>query len=89
MLMEAERQIESGNRARLEKRIEIQGIAWDWIEVPDSDFVEPVQLSKLGSGRYDWMVMGAFSRPRIRETLFGGVTKRMLKESPVPLLIAH
>lgn len=213
MLMEAERQIESANRARLEKRIEIEGIAWDWIEViggfeaaleesaaladlivancelpglniadirkvaaplvaragkpilaaidddgfnsagpaviawngsdpasaavqaavpllkfsksvtlielddgsiklpaemaaahlsrhgiyaevlrievPDSDFVEPVLLSNLESGRYDWMVMGAFSRSQIRETLFGGVTKRMLKESPVPLFIAH
>jgi nucleotide-binding universal stress UspA family protein len=58
-------------------------------QAPDSDFVEPLLLSKLESGRYGWAVMGAFSKSRFREALFGGTTKRMLKESPVPLLIAH
>jgi nucleotide-binding universal stress UspA family protein len=58
-------------------------------KAPDSDFVEPLLLSKLESGRYGWAVMGAFSKSRLRETLFGGTTKRMLKEAPVPLLIAH
>jgi nucleotide-binding universal stress UspA family protein len=58
-------------------------------KVADSDFVEPLLLLKLESGRFGWAVMGAFSKSRVRETLFGGVTKRMLKESPIPLLIAH
>jgi nucleotide-binding universal stress UspA family protein len=58
-------------------------------DAPDADFVEPLLLSKLESGRYGWAVMGAFSKSRFREALFGGTTKRMLKESPVPLLIAH
>jgi nucleotide-binding universal stress UspA family protein len=58
-------------------------------EAPDSDFVEPLLLSKLESGRIGWAVMGAFSKSRLRERLFGGTTKRMLKEAPVPLLIAH
>lgn len=58
-------------------------------QVPDRDFVEPLLLSKLESGRYGWAVMGAFSRSRFRESLFGGTTKRMLKEAPVPLFIAH
>ncbi len=56
---------------------------------PDSDFVEPLLLSKLESGRFGWAVMGAFSKWRFREALFGGVTRRILKESPVPLVIAH
>lgn len=59
------------------------------LDVPTSDFVEPVLLSKLESGRYDWLVMGAFSKSRVRETFFGGVTKRLLKDSPIPLFIAH
>lgn len=59
------------------------------LDVPTSDFVEPVLLSKLESGRYDWLVMGAFSKSRVHETFFGGVTKRLLKESPIPLFIAH
>jgi nucleotide-binding universal stress UspA family protein len=58
-------------------------------KVADSDFVEPLLLQKLESGRFGWAVMGAFSKSRVRETLFGGVTKRMLEESPIPLLIAH
>lgn len=59
------------------------------LDVPTSDFVEPVLLSKLESGAYDWLVMGAFSKSRMREAFFGGVTKRMLKDSPIPLFIAH
>jgi nucleotide-binding universal stress UspA family protein len=58
-------------------------------KVPSGDLVEPVLLSKVASGQYGWAVMGAFSRPRFVEGIFGGVTKRMLKESPIPLFIAH
>jgi nucleotide-binding universal stress UspA family protein len=35
------------------------------------------------------IVMGAYGRPRLRETLFGGVTRYMLEASPAPLLLAH
>jgi nucleotide-binding universal stress UspA family protein len=58
-------------------------------DAPDSDFVEPLLLSRLSTGGYGWVVMGAFSRPRLVEAIFGGVTKRLLKEAPVPLFIAH
>lgn len=36
-----------------------------------------------------YCVMGAYGHSRVRESLFGGVTRRMLGDSPVPLLIAH
>jgi nucleotide-binding universal stress UspA family protein len=58
-------------------------------EAPDVGSVGPLLLSKLESGRYGWAVIGAFSRSRLVEALFGGVTKTLLKESPVPLFIAH
>lgn len=35
------------------------------------------------------LVMGAYGRSRAREWLLGGVTRRMLLESPVPLFLAH
>ena len=35
------------------------------------------------------IVMGAFGRPRLRETLFGGVTRYLLEVAPAPLLLAH
>jgi nucleotide-binding universal stress UspA family protein len=33
--------------------------------------------------------MGAYGHSRLREGLFGGVTRRMLADSPVPLLLGH
>jgi len=40
------------------------------------------------SWRADYIVMGAYGRGRLRET-FGGVTKRMLIDSKLPLLLGH
>jgi len=37
----------------------------------------------------DYLVMGAFGRSRLREALFGGVTRQLLQDSPIPLLLAH
>lgn len=35
------------------------------------------------------VVMGAYSHSRLRERIFGGVTKSMLKDLPMPLFMAH
>lgn len=40
-------------------------------------------------GRYDYLVMGAFGHSRLAEALFGGVTRRLLSDSPIPILLAH
>lgn len=37
----------------------------------------------------DYIVMGAYGRPRALEYLIGGTTRQMLAESPVPLLLGH
>lgn len=37
----------------------------------------------------DWIAMGAFGHSRLRETIFGGVTRYLLGEARVPLLLAH
>jgi nucleotide-binding universal stress UspA family protein len=39
--------------------------------------------------RAGYCVMGAYGHSRVLETMFGGVTRSMLKTSSVPLLIAH
>ena len=36
-----------------------------------------------------YCVIGAYGHSRLRERLIGGVTRRMLADSPVPLLLAH
>jgi nucleotide-binding universal stress UspA family protein len=37
----------------------------------------------------DYLVMGAYGHSRAREFVLGGVTRRMLADCPVPLLLAH
>ena len=41
------------------------------------------------SARAALVVMGAFGRSRLRETLFGGVTQHLVTSARVPLLLAH
>ena len=48
-----------------------------------------VLLAKAASGRFDYLVMGGFGHSRFVEAIFGGVTRRLLTESPIPLFLAH
>lgn len=36
-----------------------------------------------------FMVMGAYGRPRMIETLFGGVTRVVLANPAIPVVMAH
>ncbi|WP_404712573.1 universal stress protein [Sphingomonas sp. MMS24-J13] len=46
-------------------------------------------LDEIRRTHADYVVMGGFGHARFAEALFGGVTRRMLSESPVPVLLAH
>lgn len=48
-----------------------------------------VLLSKAAALDADVVVMGAYGHSRFRELILGGVTRAMLQESPVPLLLSH
>ena len=37
----------------------------------------------------DWLVMGAYGHSRLRETMFGGVTRFFIEDATLPLLLAH
>jgi nucleotide-binding universal stress UspA family protein len=39
--------------------------------------------------RADVLVMGAYGHSRMREFVFGGATRHMLKHMPIPVLLAH
>lgn len=52
---------------------------------PVGEVIEQHALSE----RAAMIVMGAFGRSRLRETLFGGVTQHLLGSASVPLLLAH
>jgi nucleotide-binding universal stress UspA family protein len=58
-------------------------------EIGTPDHVADLIHERTDSGRFAYLVMGAYSRPRIVEALFGGVTQRMLKDCLIPLLLAH
>ena len=42
--------------------------------------------AKAGAGL---LVMGAYGRSRVRETIFGAATRSVLNESALPVLMAH
>lgn len=51
--------------------------------------IEQVIRSVVIETGASWLVQGAYGHSRMRETLFGGVTRSLLADAPVPLLLAH
>jgi len=58
------------------------------IAAPDIDAGE-LLLSQAADFSADLIVMGAYSRPRIAELVWGGVTQVMLASMTVPVLMSH
>jgi nucleotide-binding universal stress UspA family protein len=52
---------------------------------------EPEQaiVTELESFGADLLVMGAYSRPRVQERLFGGMTAAIVPSARIPVLLAH
>lgn len=46
-------------------------------------------LGQAAEMNADLVVMGAYGHARLREIILGGVTRDLLKQSPLPLLLAH
>ena len=46
-------------------------------------------LAHASSGKFDYVVMGGFGHSRFIEAVFGGVTRMMLNNCPIALLMAH
>jgi nucleotide-binding universal stress UspA family protein len=46
-------------------------------------------LSRLADLDSDLLVMGAYGHARLREMVLGGVTRTVLRSSPVPVLMSH
>ncbi len=55
---------------------------------PDMDTAD-VLLSRASDLGSDLIVMGAYGHARMRETILGGVTRSMLAEMTVPVLMSH
>jgi nucleotide-binding universal stress UspA family protein len=51
--------------------------------------VSEVLVQEIASANADLFVMGAYGHSRVREWIFGGVTRDFLTHSPVPVLMAR
>jgi nucleotide-binding universal stress UspA family protein len=56
---------------------------------PTARPVGEVLLAQLRFDEADYVVMGGFGHSRTFESLFGGASRTMLTESPVPVVMAH
>ena len=65
------------------------GIAASINERPTTGTVAEAVLERAREMGAAYIVMGAFGRGRLAESIFGGVTRSMLLESDIPLLLAH
>lgn len=65
------------------------GIRPDVRVVPKTDTVGGAILDVVEALKAAYLVMGGFGHSRFLEAVFGGVTRRLLAESPVPLVLAH
>lgn len=54
-----------------------------------SDNLGASLLSAATKAGADMMVMGAYGHSRMREMIFGGVTKHVIAKANIPILIAH
>ena len=56
---------------------------------PRGRFAEEIILDEIKRLGIDYVVMGGFGHSRFREALVGGVSRKMLTVSPVPLFLVH
>lgn len=55
----------------------------DWLTI------EEALENEAGAMKADWIVMGAYGHNRVREILFGGVTRYLLESARFPLFVTH
>ena len=66
------------------------GIAAEVVERSDGgQSIEAVIRAVAKETEATWLVQGAYGHSRLRQTIFGGVTRGLLGDAPVPMLIAH
>jgi len=57
--------------------------------VPEGRSVPDAILETAKNGNADLLVMGAYGHSRMRETIFGGFTQRILRGAAIPVLLFH
>lgn len=74
----------------LVERLVMRGIDARTRRIPGSSEATPIALlAALAETQCDLVVMGGYGHNKQREMLLGGVTRHMLAEAKVPMLLAH
>lgn len=55
----------------------------------DQAVISATLVARAKAIRAEYLVMGGYNHSRIGDYIFGGVTRTMLSDSPVPILIAR
>lgn len=64
------------------------GVSAEVLATPKAGSISSTLLDRAKDRGARWIVMGAYGHSPMREAIFGGVTREMLEQTPVPLLIA-
>ncbi|HUB13013.1 MAG TPA: universal stress protein [Acetobacteraceae bacterium] len=80
---------DTGAAARLSHALLWQNRATTLKIVPPGSDTAEVLLGTATDAGADLLVMGGYSHSRMREAVFGGVTRRVLRAAGLPVLMAH
>jgi len=89
-LIEGVNDVKGGPRASaVASALKWHGVKADVFLARKADAVEFQIVDQLGAMDADLLVMGGYSRPRIREIIFGGVTRYFVAQTRLPLFLLH
>ncbi|WP_206452885.1 universal stress protein [Aurantimonas marina] len=75
--------------ADMARHLARHGVTVEIRHLPQWDDAAEGLLNEASSLGAELIVVGAYGRTRLRQMLFGGVTRELLKRSPIALLMAH
>lgn len=74
----------------LDRLLKSHGIEAVSSGISDTDItITDAIIGQAADMNADMIIMGAYGHARLREIILGGVTRDLLKQSPVPLFLAH
>ena len=59
------------------------------VDIQDHEVISATLAARARALNAEYLVMGGYNHSRVGEYIFGGVTRTMLSQAPVPLLIAR
>ena len=89
VILHAGAALDDGALARARDYLGWHGVKARIEELGNGDSVDILLADRAAALGAAMLVMGAYTHSRARELVFGGVTRHMLKESAVPLLLSH